>query len=206
SRGTPRRQAEPTVPSWERLQETRITMNNNDNFSNPAKRRRPQRRQVAHETLESSVEEITFIPEPEEDFHDPESTKSELARFIAKRFVRRDGKYYRLANPNVSMSATDLKRVCFHQVTAAYPDLDLTDELWSAVCAHAINDTHTAQGESVSVWDGTQRCAPGKTDDLIWNDGMASLNTWRLPSYRQIETEAQDARSPTHKFLPKVRT
>tara|TARA_R110000850_G_C9805950_1_gene450903 strand:- start:28 stop:432 length:405 start_codon:yes stop_codon:yes gene_type:complete len=83
-----------------------------------------------------------------------EEIKSKLARFIAERFVRRDGKFYRLENPSVSISATDLKRVSLHQVNSAFPDVKVTDELWAAVCAHVINDTHTVQGESVPVWDG----------------------------------------------------
>lgn len=124
----------------------------------------------------------------------PEATKSALARFIASRFVRRDGKFYRLDNPNVSISATDLKRVSLHQVKAAFPNVEVTDELWSAVCAHVVNDTHTIQAESVPVWDGTQNCVPGEIGGLIWNDGMASLNTWRLPAYRQLNVDAQDDR------------
>lgn len=121
-----------------------------------------------------------------------EEIKSKLARFIAERFVRRDGKFYRLENPSVSISATDLKRVSLHQVNCAFPDIKLTDELWAAVCAHVINDTHTVQGESVPVWDGTQGCNPGETSGLIWNDGMASLNTWKRPSYRHLKVDGMD--------------
>ena len=127
---------------------------------------------------------VAIAPKSENSCGDED--KAKLSRFIAQRFVRRDNKFYQIANSGVAISAADVKRVSLHQVKAAFPEVEVTDDLWSAVCQHAINDTHTDQDETVSVWNGTQACMPGGTSSLIWHDGMASLNSWKKPAYRDL--------------------
>jgi len=70
--------------------------------------------------------------------------------------------------------------------------LRVTDALWAKVCENAINDTHTVQGETVAVWNGKQACLPGNDDKTVWDDGMASLNSWSKPDYRRLDVEDGD--------------
>ena len=133
---------------------------------------------------------VAIAPKSENNYDEEDKVK--LARYIAQRFVRRDNKFYQIANSGVAISAADVKRVSLHQVKVAFPEVEITDELWSAVCQHAINDTHTGQDETVSVWNRTQACLPGGTSSLVWHDGMASLNSWKKPSYRDLETDIAD--------------
>jgi Family of unknown function (DUF5906) len=90
------------------------------------------------------------------------------------------------------MAATDVKRASLHQVKAAFPSIEITDQLWSEVCQHAINDTHTDRDQSIPVWDGTQSCKPDDETHLTWDEGLASLNTWRKPAYRDVDSDEAD--------------
>ena len=90
------------------------------------------------------------------------------------------------------MAATDVKRASLHQVKAAFPSIEITDQLWSDVCQHAINDTHTDREQSIPVWDGTQSCKPDDETHLTWDEGLASLNTWRKPAYRDVDSDEAD--------------
>ncbi|NYI30375.1 hypothetical protein [Sulfitobacter geojensis] len=60
-----------------------------------------------------------------------EQHKETLSRFVAKRYLRRDGKFFRVKNTGAPISATDVKRASFHQVKDAFRDIEITDELWS---------------------------------------------------------------------------
>ena len=128
--------------------------------------------------------------EPEKLQH--EQNKEAISRFIAQRYVRRDGKFYRVNNSGVPMSATDVKRACLYQVEEAFPAIEITDQLWSDVCQHAINDTHTARDQTIPVWNGTQACKPDVESHLTWDESLASLNTWRKPAYRSLVSEEAD--------------
>lgn len=149
----------------------------------------PKTRPVATK-LSRKGDAVAIAPKSEANFDEEDMVK--LSRFIAARFVRRDNKFYRIASPGVPISATDLKRISLHQVTKAFPDVEVTDELWGAVCQHAINDTHTVQDQTIAVWNGSQVCLPGEISSLVHDDGMASLNSWKKPAYRDLETDVAD--------------
>lgn len=85
-----------------------------------------------------------------------------------------------------------MKRASLYQVKEAFPDLEITDQLWADVCQHAINDTHTEREQTIPVWDGTQSCQPESTSKFTWDEGTASLNTWKKPDYRALPTEEAD--------------
>jgi len=40
--------------------------------------------------------------------------------------------------------------------------------------------------QSIALWDGTTRCAPGKYNRVRRGQLMASINTWKSPEYRSL--------------------
>ncbi|SPH22344.1 hypothetical protein ASD8599_03088 [Ascidiaceihabitans donghaensis] len=160
------------------------------NDTMPAPRRNPARpRATINDQAQLSPPELSAAIPIDEQETNNETNIKRIATFIATRFVRREGKFYVIKAPSGPISATDLKRVAFHQVSEAFPNLKLSDELWAAICKRAINDTHTDKDQSVAVWNGKQACLPAETSSLYWEDAMASLNTWMPPEYRKLGIE-----------------
>lgn len=150
--------------------------------------------EMAHDTQDSDDHEgiIDAVIEPEAETGEVRDEVL-LAEFIAARFVRRDGKFYVINELAAPISATDLKRVAYHQALAAFPGIKITDKLWSAVCKRAINDTHSARDQSVPVWNGRQSCQPATASRVFWENSMASINTWSAPTYRSLDTKGADS-------------
>ena len=78
---------------------------------------------------------------PKSDF--TEADRLTLTRALCTWFVRRDGKYYSVTNPNVSLSRPDVRQIACARFEEEYPDIALSNALLKAVFARAIEQTHT---------------------------------------------------------------
>jgi len=122
-----------------------------------------------------------------------ESEKTTLCRDMAATFLRKEGRFYLRAQPTVSLSSADLKRVALNRFSEKYPNISLTDDLWREVHQYSVEDFHTDRSQSIPVWTGVQECHPETADGLFWEDGIATLNSWTEPAYRSLGITDQDS-------------
>lgn len=115
-----------------------------------------------------------------------EAERQTLTRALCSWFVRRDGKYYSVSNPNVPLSRPDVKQIAFARFEEEFPDITLTIPLLKAVFARAIEQTHTQADETIAVWGGRRACLAGNPARIVRKQGVAVINTWTQPHYRQL--------------------
>lgn len=119
--------------------------------------------------------------------------KAVLCRDLASRYVRRENRFFRRDNPTNSITTTDLKRVALFEMQQRHPDIDITDKLWREVCQYAIETVHADSSQTIPVWDGRQECFPGLPEGIILQDGLATINTWAVPEYRNLGVTQVDS-------------
>ncbi|MBY6069645.1 hypothetical protein KUW17_23150 [Leisingera aquaemixtae] len=135
------------------------------------------------------VEDAKDQPE-EENPH--EIAKATLCMDLASKFVRKEGRFYRIEDPSSSMSATDLKRVYAVDLPDTFPDIEMTDELWRDVVQNAVEKVHSNRSQTIAVWDGRVECNPGLSEGIIWHKGSATINSWIVPAYRNLGIQETD--------------
>lgn len=135
------------------------------------------------------VEDANDQPE-EENQH--EVAKATLCMDLASKFVRKEGRFYRIEDPSSSMSATDLKRVYAVDLPDTFPDIEMTDELWRDVVQKAVEKVHSNRSQTIAVWDGRVECNPGLSEGIIWHKGSATINSWIVPAYRNLGIQETD--------------
>jgi hypothetical protein len=108
-----------------------------------------------------------------------------LSSYLAKAYVRRDNRFFHVNNPGNPISAEDVRRISLNVFKHDFPEIELSNSLVKAVFERAIGAKHTDSNQSIQVWDGTLQCLPGVENTIVLEDGMASLNRWRKPVYRQ---------------------
>lgn len=114
----------------------------------------------------------------------PNDPATLLRRTVSGWYVRRDGKFYDVQNPNVTFNFNDVKAACVQRFREEFPGIELTNELVRAsVDAAAYGISHDP-ALGFSTWNGLQRCDPDNRDRLIQERGMVTLNSWEPPAYR----------------------
>ncbi|MDF9304785.1 DUF5906 domain-containing protein [Tritonibacter mobilis] len=146
---------------------------------------------AATSTTETEVVEETDEQPEEENQH--EVAKATLCMDLASKFVRKEGRFYRIEDPSSSMSATDLKRVYAVDLSDTFPDIEMTDELWRDVVQHAVERVHSDRSHTIAVWDGRVECNPGLSEGVIWHKGSATINSWIKPAYRKLGIQEADS-------------
>jgi hypothetical protein len=112
---------------------------------------------------------------------------------LASKFVRKEGRFFRIEDPTSSMSATDLKRVYAVDLPDTFPDIEMTDDLWRDVVQHAVEKVHSDRSQTIAVWDGRVECSPGSSEGVIWHKGSATINSWINPAYRRQDLQEADS-------------
>jgi hypothetical protein len=116
-----------------------------------------------------------------------QNTKGALCRYLASSFVRKDGKYFDCAKPDVAMSMSDLKRVAVHRIKADFPNISMSHELWKETFQHAVETVHDDETQTIPVWNSRVECRPDVPAATVFSNGTVSINSWQLPEYRSIE-------------------
>ena len=112
--------------------------------------------------------------------------QDQLIRLLASRYLRQENRFYHIDQPNQALSRRDVEQTFMRAVGQELPAMALTPETLKTVFKVAIQLQHTSQEHTVPVWSGQLRSYPGQEGRLIWNaNGTATINTWRMPAYRQ---------------------
>jgi len=112
--------------------------------------------------------------------------QDQLIRLLASRYIRQENRFYHIDQPNQPLSRRDVEQTFMNAVRRELPHIALTTETLKVVFKVAIQLQHTSQEHTVPVWGGQLRSYPGQEGRLIWNpNGTVTINTWRLPNYRQ---------------------
>jgi len=118
--------------------------------------------------------------------NETDELKATLCRDLASRYVRRENRYFRRDNPTNSITATDLKRAALFEMQECHPGIDITAGLWRDVCQYSMETVHADRDHTIPVWDGRMECFPENAEGMVLRDGMATINTWTMPDYREL--------------------
>lgn len=135
-----------------------------------------------------------------ENYQPSEEEVAELSRMVAKSFVRRDGKFYSVENPNSPLNRKDVERISFHRFVDEQHGFVPNSQLLKQVYRRSIDELHLQRDQSIQTWLGNLRCSAGNPEKLLWNDGAVAINTWSLPRYRTREV-AYPEMGPVQDFL-----
>jgi len=138
---------------------------------------------IEFEIVPDLAEEPTLFEQDEKAF---------LCKYVAKTFVRKDGKFYKVSNPSAALSLSDLKRVALHLVRQEFPGIVLNEDLWRAVIKYAVEKVHDDQEQTIAVWDGAIECRPDLDVPIVLSNGTARLNSYVTPSYRLLDDPGAD--------------
>ena len=127
---------------------------------------------------------IKLLHAADEAKHTDRATVDEMAALISSWYGRKDQKYFDIDRPNTPLSKTDIERVSLNRLSKRFAGVDLSDAVLRGAFRKAIEERHTDNRRSIPVWSGDLICCPGNVSRMIWTDGLVSLNTWKLPSYR----------------------
>lgn len=121
-----------------------------------------------------------------------ESDTQELCSYLARNFVRKEGRFYKATKPGSAMSASDLKRVLLLSSKREFPHITMSKDLWREVCRIAIDTVHDDETQTIPFWDDRIECCPNIPRSTFLTNGMASINSWVVPSYRGLPVEGAD--------------
>jgi hypothetical protein len=119
----------------------------------------------------------------------PTPQQDALIRLLAASYVRRENRFYHIDRPNEALSRRDVEQSFIQTIAREHPELPHDDGAMRLVFKIAIELLHSDPRRAVPIWGGQQASFPGNPDRLVWNgSGSVTINTWRLPAYRQHGT------------------
>ncbi|TGD61352.1 hypothetical protein EYC08_18680 [Tabrizicola sp. WMC-M-20] len=109
-----------------------------------------------------------------------------LARAMASWFVRLDNSYFDVDDLGHKRSRVDIEQTAMIRFREEYPEVPLTSALMSAVLKRTIHTRHTVADQTILPWNGRVISRPGDARRIIVERGVATINVWRAPAYRQL--------------------
>jgi len=110
-----------------------------------------------------------------------------LMKALCGWYVRRDKAFYSVKHLDRKLSSDDVKRTAILRFKSEHADIPLETPLLKAVFDIAITKLHTDPTRMLPVWDGGMRCEPTNDGPFIWDEGMVTVNAWRMPNYRAAD-------------------
>lgn len=110
----------------------------------------------------------------------------EVVREASQWFVRQEARFFdidRLDNP---LSRFDVIQLIAHRVRTNFPGFELTQERFKSMVDLMISSPTGDPTLSIPVWSGRTVSKPGNSERRIFENGMATINSWKRPSYRRI--------------------
>lgn len=120
-----------------------------------------------------------------ENYQPSEAEVADLARVVAKNFVRRDGKFYSVQNPKSPLNRKDVERISFHRFVDEQHGFVPNNKLLKLVFNRSIDELHLQRDQSIQTWLGNLHCGAGNPEKLLWHEGAVAINTWSVPEYRK---------------------
>ena len=110
----------------------------------------------------------------------------EIVEEVSQWFVRQEMRFFdvdRLDNP---LSRFDLIQLIAFRIKTKFPGFDLTQERYKSMLDLLINSPTGDPTLSIPVWSGRTISQPGNPQQRIFENGMATINTWKSPKYRAL--------------------
>ena len=123
-----------------------------------------------------------------------------VSEALADRFVRHEGKYLLVDRRKSKMKVTEAMGIAQRIIRDEFPFEYKDSELVKKILQKVFSDDPDEPNNSIALWDGTIRCAPGIRKRVLRGPLMASINSWVLPSYRQQQAKTADM-SMLERFL-----
>jgi hypothetical protein len=144
----------------------------------------PEHLQRWHESLAEHVDVSPPLTQPGEVTFD---ALGNILQTIAQWYVRKDGKYYDVEEFGPVFSRDDVERIIVQRLKGEFPGKDLSEDDVRQLLQVAIRDIFVDPRRSIPIWSGLRQSMPGNPNRLSFQRMAATINTWRNPSYRQLE-------------------
>ena len=134
-------------------------------------------------------------PFPKHDAHGRVVVASlaEILQTVAQWYVRKNNKYYDVDVPGEVLSRDDVERVIIQRLKVSFPGNKIPQDVVRQILQKLIRDIFVSPRESIPIWSGIRKSIPGNPNKLIFSPHMtATINTWRVPSYRQLGEDSAD--------------
>lgn len=109
-----------------------------------------------------------------------------LSRAMASWFVRLNNNFYDVDDLTHKRSRVDIEQTAMIRFREEFPEIPFTNELITAVLKRVIYTRHTVVEETILPWNGNVISRPGDRKRIVVERGVATINTWREPNYRQL--------------------
>jgi len=118
---------------------------------------------------------------------------AEILQTVAQWYVRKNNKYYDVDVPGEVLSRDDVERVIIQRLNVSFPGNKIPQDVVRQILQKLIRDIFVSPRESIPIWSGIRKSIPGNPNKLIFSPHMtATINTWRVPSYRQLGEDSAD--------------
>ncbi len=118
---------------------------------------------------------------------------AEILQTVAQWYVRKNNKYYDVDVPGEVLSRDDVERVIIQRLKVSFPGNKIPQDVVRQILQKLIRDIFVSPRESIPIWSGIRKSIPGNPNKLIFSPYMtATINTWRVPSYRQLGEDSAD--------------
>ena len=134
---------------------------------------------------------------------DREMSISIVAQALADQFVKQGDKYFHVDSLSCPLSGGDAESIARQIIRKQFPHEDKEPDLVNAILMRAFSGTSNEPSQSISLWNKTTRCAPGNRNRVLRGLYMASINTWKIPDYRQKGVKEADL-GPLDRFMDRT--
>ena len=118
---------------------------------------------------------------------------AEILQTVAQWYVCKNNKYYDVDVPGEVLSRDDVERVIIQRLNVSFPGNKIPQDVVRQILQKLIRDIFVSPRESIPIWSGIRKSIPGNPNKLIFSPHMtATINTWRVPSYRQLGEDSAD--------------
>jgi hypothetical protein len=115
-----------------------------------------------------------------------------LSRALASWFVRLDNSFYDVDDIGHKRSRVDVEQTALIRFREEFPEIAISRELFAAVLKRTIQLRHTDVRETVLPWNGRVVCRPGNSSRILVDRGVATINVWTKPPYRDLRVNEAD--------------
>lgn len=123
---------------------------------------------------------------------DREMSISIVAQALADQFVKQGDKYFHVDSLSCPLSSGDAESIARQIIGKQFPHEHKEPDLVNAILKRAFSGTSNEPSQSISLWNKTTRCAPGNLRRVLREQYVASINTWKMPDYRQKGVKEAD--------------
>ena len=111
-------------------------------------------------------------------------TDIEVIKYLCSNIVRRERKFFEIDKLDKEINRAELANVVHTKVKAQFPNYELGREKLKTLLDALTNNPTAEPGMTIPVWNGCVVTQPGNDTRLLFDDGLFTVNHWRMPAYR----------------------